>query len=105
MDRAEKAIQSFGADRVLLNPDCGFATFADNPITAATIAEKKLSRDRGGGCNAQAKTQGLVVSAHCLNDLWPREHDTRMLGEQAQKPILGRLEHDRKSVDKHFLTV
>jgi 5-methyltetrahydropteroyltriglutamate--homocysteine methyltransferase len=43
VDRAEKAIQSFGADRVLLNPDCGFATFADNPITAATVAEKKLA--------------------------------------------------------------
>lgn len=43
VDRAEKAIGIFGADRVLLNPDCGFATFADNPITAVQVAEKKLA--------------------------------------------------------------
>ncbi len=43
VDRAETAIQMFGARRVLLNPDCGFATFADNPITATAVAEKKLA--------------------------------------------------------------
>jgi 5-methyltetrahydropteroyltriglutamate--homocysteine methyltransferase len=41
--RAEHAIKVFGADRVLFNPDCGFATFADNPITAALVAEQKLA--------------------------------------------------------------
>ena len=41
--RATTAIELFGVDRVLLNPDCGFATFADNPITQAEIAEAKLS--------------------------------------------------------------
>lgn len=41
--RAERAIHAFGPDRVLLNPDCGFATFADNPITATIVAEKKLA--------------------------------------------------------------
>jgi 5-methyltetrahydropteroyltriglutamate--homocysteine methyltransferase len=41
--RATTAIDLFGVDRVLLNPDCGFATFADNPITPAEIAEAKLS--------------------------------------------------------------
>jgi 5-methyltetrahydropteroyltriglutamate--homocysteine methyltransferase len=40
--RAERATKLFGADRVLLTPDCGFATFADNPITSATVAEDKL---------------------------------------------------------------
>ncbi len=40
--RAELAIKMFGADRVLLNPDCGFATFADNPIASAQVAEGKL---------------------------------------------------------------
>jgi 5-methyltetrahydropteroyltriglutamate--homocysteine methyltransferase len=40
--RATTAIDLFGADRVLLNPDCGFATFADNPITPAEVAEAKL---------------------------------------------------------------
>jgi 5-methyltetrahydropteroyltriglutamate--homocysteine methyltransferase len=32
----------FGADRVLLTPDCGFATFADNPVASARVAEDKL---------------------------------------------------------------
>jgi 5-methyltetrahydropteroyltriglutamate--homocysteine methyltransferase len=40
--RAERASKLFGADRVLLTPDCGFATFADNPITSAHVAEEKL---------------------------------------------------------------
>ncbi|HND53965.1 MAG TPA: hypothetical protein PLV92_16255, partial [Pirellulaceae bacterium] len=30
-----RAIGLFGRDRVLLNPDCGFATFADNPVNSA----------------------------------------------------------------------
>jgi 5-methyltetrahydropteroyltriglutamate--homocysteine methyltransferase len=53
--RVRRAVDLFGADRVLLNPDCGFATFADNPITAADVAERKLAgmveasrRVRGG---------------------------------------------------------
>ncbi len=41
--RAEQAIALFGPDRVLLTPDCGFATFADNPVTAADVAERKLA--------------------------------------------------------------
>ena len=40
--RAEHAVQLLGVDRVLLNPDCGFATFADNPIASAAVAEGKL---------------------------------------------------------------
>ena len=40
---AERAIAIFGAQRVLLTPDCGFATFADNPIASSDIAEKKLA--------------------------------------------------------------
>ncbi len=43
VERAEKAIGLFGAERVLLNPDCGFATFADNPIVSADVAEAKLA--------------------------------------------------------------
>ena len=41
-ERARRAVKLFGADRVLLTPDCGFATFADNPVTAASVAEAKL---------------------------------------------------------------
>ena len=40
--RAERAIALFGHDRVLLTPDCGFATFADTPIAPAGVAEAKL---------------------------------------------------------------
>ena len=46
-----RAVDLFGRDRVLLTPDCGFATFADNPVASAAIAEAKLrsiaeARDR-----------------------------------------------------------
>lgn len=32
----------FGRERPLFTPDCGFATFADNPVASATVAEAKL---------------------------------------------------------------
>jgi 5-methyltetrahydropteroyltriglutamate--homocysteine methyltransferase len=41
--KARKAADLFGADRILLNPDCGFATFADNPVSSSRLAEAKLS--------------------------------------------------------------
>jgi 5-methyltetrahydropteroyltriglutamate--homocysteine methyltransferase len=41
--RAERAIALFGPNRVLLNPDCGFATFADNPIAPPDVAERQLA--------------------------------------------------------------
>jgi 5-methyltetrahydropteroyltriglutamate--homocysteine methyltransferase len=37
-----RAIDLFGRDRLLFHPDCGFATFADNPICSTTSAEEKL---------------------------------------------------------------
>ncbi len=40
--RARRAVEVFGADRVLLTPDCGFATFANNPVASARVAEDKL---------------------------------------------------------------
>ncbi len=40
---AERAIAIFGAERLLLTPDCGFATFAANPIASSDIAEKNLA--------------------------------------------------------------
>ena len=43
VERAEKAIGLFGAERILLNPDCGFATLADIPIVSAEVAEAKLA--------------------------------------------------------------
>ncbi len=41
--KATKAADLFGADRIFLNPDCGFATFADNPVCSSRLAEAKLS--------------------------------------------------------------
>jgi len=40
--RARRAVELFGADRVLLTPDCGFATFADSPVASASLAEGQL---------------------------------------------------------------
>ena len=40
--KARRAVDLFGRERVLLNPDCGFATFADNPVASAAVAEGKL---------------------------------------------------------------
>jgi 5-methyltetrahydropteroyltriglutamate--homocysteine methyltransferase len=40
--RARRAIDLVGAERVWLTPDCGFATFADNPVASARVAEAKL---------------------------------------------------------------
>lgn len=41
--KAEAAIRVFGTHRVLLNPDCGFATFADNPVASSQVATAKLT--------------------------------------------------------------
>ncbi len=41
--RIRAAIDLFGRERVLLHPDCGFATFADNPICCTGAAQDKLS--------------------------------------------------------------
>ncbi|MEK7271136.1 MAG: 5-methyltetrahydropteroyltriglutamate--homocysteine methyltransferase, partial [Planctomycetota bacterium] len=40
--KANQAIDLFGRDRVLLNPDCGFATFSANPVASVQVAEGKL---------------------------------------------------------------
>lgn len=42
MARAEQAVRYLGRERVLLTTDCGFATFAENPIVTAGLAEQKL---------------------------------------------------------------
>jgi 5-methyltetrahydropteroyltriglutamate--homocysteine methyltransferase len=40
--RLDAAVKVFGS-RLLLTPDCGFATFADNPISSSDIATAKLA--------------------------------------------------------------
>jgi 5-methyltetrahydropteroyltriglutamate--homocysteine methyltransferase len=41
--RGRAAIRVLGLERVLLTPDCGFATFADNPVSSGLLAEAKLA--------------------------------------------------------------
>lgn len=38
----EQALQLYPADRVFLNPDCGFATFSNRPVNSSEIACDKL---------------------------------------------------------------
>jgi 5-methyltetrahydropteroyltriglutamate--homocysteine methyltransferase len=40
--RIERAMRLFPAERLLFTPDCGFATFADNPVSSAQSAEAAL---------------------------------------------------------------
>jgi 5-methyltetrahydropteroyltriglutamate--homocysteine methyltransferase len=40
--RVEEALRFLPADRIFLNPDCGFGTFAARPMNTAAIAERKL---------------------------------------------------------------
>lgn len=42
--RIAAAVEAFGTDRVLLSTDCGFATFADNPIVADRLAQQQLAQ-------------------------------------------------------------
>ena len=42
--KAKSAADLFGADRIFLNPDCGFATFADNPVCSAQSRRGKTHR-------------------------------------------------------------
>ncbi len=42
-ERIARAVNLLGEERVLLTPDCGFATFADNPVASVRTAEDKLA--------------------------------------------------------------
>ncbi len=43
MKRAEEAFELFGRERIAaIHPDCGFATFADNPVSSLAVASRKL---------------------------------------------------------------
>jgi 5-methyltetrahydropteroyltriglutamate--homocysteine methyltransferase len=41
-DRARVAAEILGPEKIMLNPDCGFGTFADRPVSSAEIAFSKL---------------------------------------------------------------
>ena len=42
VSRAREAARYFGPERVWLNPDCGFGTFAERPVANAEVAAAKL---------------------------------------------------------------
>jgi 5-methyltetrahydropteroyltriglutamate--homocysteine methyltransferase len=41
--RGVHAVRLFGSERILFNTDCRFATFADNPVVDAEMAEAKMA--------------------------------------------------------------
>jgi len=41
--RARRVAELLGRDRVFLNPDCGFGTFAERPVNSAAVAQQKLA--------------------------------------------------------------
>jgi 5-methyltetrahydropteroyltriglutamate--homocysteine methyltransferase len=41
--RVREALRVVPAEKLFLNPDCGFGTFAARPINEAGVAEKKLA--------------------------------------------------------------
>lgn len=43
-ERIERAADMYDADRLFLNPDCGFATFSNRPVNSQEIARKKMTR-------------------------------------------------------------
>lgn len=53
----EKALRFFAADRIFLNPDCGFGTFSSRPVNSDAIAADKL--------------RAVVAAARLLRSKWP----------------------------------
>ena len=44
LNRVEEVMQYIPKERIWLNPDCGFATFANRPVSTMGIIDKKLAR-------------------------------------------------------------
>ena len=40
--RVKEMLQYFDPDKIFLNPDCGFGTFAERNVNTPEVAEKKL---------------------------------------------------------------
>lgn len=41
-ERVRRLADLLGPERIYLNPDCGFGTFADRPVATAAVAQRKL---------------------------------------------------------------
>ena len=44
LNRVEEVMQYIPKERIWLNPDCGFSTFANRPVSTMEIIDKKLAR-------------------------------------------------------------
>ena len=44
LNRVEEVMQYIPKERIWLNPDCGFATYANRPVSTMEIIDKKLAR-------------------------------------------------------------
>ena len=44
LNRVEEVMQYIPKERIWLNPDCGFATFANRPVSTMEIIDRKLAR-------------------------------------------------------------
>ena len=62
----------------MLNPDCGFATFADNPIASSGIAEMKLA--------AIVEAARIVRRKYRLGRARARQPNRRLLSALASRP-------------------
>lgn len=43
IERAEEALEFTSKERLFLNPDCGFATFSNRPVSTLDVIDKKLA--------------------------------------------------------------
>lgn len=43
LERAEEALKFTSKERLFLNPDCGFATFSNRPVSTLDVIDKKLT--------------------------------------------------------------
>lgn len=43
LERAEEALRYTSKERLFLNPDCGFATFSNRPVSTLDVIDKKLT--------------------------------------------------------------
>ena len=44
LSRVEEVLRFIPKEQIWLNPDCGFATFANRPVSTMDIIDKKLAR-------------------------------------------------------------
>jgi 5-methyltetrahydropteroyltriglutamate--homocysteine methyltransferase len=59
--RVEEILQYFSPERVFLNPDCGFGTFAERPVNTAEVAFNKLRAIRGAADTLQRGRTSAVA--------------------------------------------